>query len=259
MDSPERNLLRKLLRRTELLDRVREEVAEKRDLTERLDVSRATVDRAVRELEALDVLEWTDEGYALTLFGELVNAELRRLLDRFETLGRARELLLLLPRDFEIDPAVLDGAEVVLAERPMPHEPLDRLGELIERHDRVRCYAPVAFPSTIETLHRRVTETDAEVELSLDDRLLERLRTSYGARLEGMLAAENATLHRIPSDRGLGVVLALFDDRIAWIGVHDDGDVRGSITLGSDRASEWARERLDRCRETGEELPPDEQ
>lgn len=258
MSSPERILLEKLLRRTELIERVREGVGEKRELTERLDVSRATVDRAVRELESADVLERTDGGYALTPFGELAYAEFRRLAGRFETLERARELLLSLPAGFEIDPDVLEGAEVTLAERPMPHEPIDRLEELIEEHDRVRCYASIAFPAAIGALHRRITEDDAEIELLLDESLVEYLRTNYDEGLRDALAAENATLRRLPLEQGLGVVLALFDERIVWIGVHDDGDLHGSITLESERASEWARVRLDRCREMGEELPSTE-
>lgn len=254
MSSPERTLLEKLLRRTELIERVEEGIVEKRELTERLDVSRATVDRAVRELESADVLERTGEGYALTLFGELAYAEFRRLVDRFETLDSARELLVLLPAGFEIEPEVLDGAEVVLAERPIPHEPLDRFEELIETHDRTSCYMPVAFPSSIAVLHRRITTSEAEVELLFDGPLVDRLRANYDDELRDALAAENATLRRIPPERGLDVVLALFDERVVWIGVHADGDVRGSITLESDRATEWARAHLNRYREIGEEI-----
>lgn len=255
MSRPERILLEKLLRRTALIERLKEGIVEKRELTEQLDVSRATVDRAVRELESAGVVERTGEGYALTLFGELAYAEFRRLVDRFEALDRARELLLLLPRGFEIEAAVLEDAEIVPAERPMPHEPLERLEELVETHDRVSCYMPVAFPSSVAAFHRRITETDAEVELFLDEPLVDRLRANYAEELREVLASENATLRQFPAERGLDVMLALFDGRVVWIGVPDDGSVRGSITLESDRARDWARERLDRCREVGEEIP----
>lgn len=255
MSSPERTLLKRLSRRTELVERIREGVVDKRALTERLEVSRATVDRAVRELESAGVIERTGEGYALTLVGELAYAEFRRLLDRFETICRARELLVHLPREFEIDPAVLDDAEIVLAEQPMPHEPLERLEELIETHDRVTGYTSVAFPTTISAVHRQITETETEVELFLDERLVDRLRTDYEEGFRDALEAENATLRQLPPERGLDVMLASFGDRVVWMGVLDDGDVRGAIILESDRAREWARERLDRCRETGRGIP----
>lgn len=258
MGRPERSLLETLARRTELVERIREGIGDKRDLTDRLDVSRTTVDRAIRELESEDLVERTEEGYALTLVGELAYAEFRRLMDRFETLDRARELLVLLPREFEIDPAVLEGAEIVPAERPMPHEPLERLEELIREHERVSCYSSVAFPSTISVVHRQITETETEVELLLDGTLVDWLEANYDEGFRDALAAENATIRRLPADRGLEVVLALFDERVVWIGLHHDGDVRGSITAESTRAVEWARERLDRCREAGREVEPSE-
>lgn len=257
MSSPERTLLKRLSRRTQLIERIREGVVDKRALTERLDVSRATIDRAVRELESAGVIERTGEGYALTLVGELAYAEFRRLLDRFETISRARELLSLLPREFEIDPAVLDDAEIVLAEQPMPHEPLERFEELLEEHDRTTVYSPIGFPTSISAVHHQITETETELELFLDERLVERLRTDYEGGFRDVLGAENATLRQLPPERGLDVMLASFDDRIVWIGVYDaDGDVRGAITLESDRALEWARERFGRCREAGREVPP---
>lgn len=257
MSSPERTLLKRLSQRTQLVKQIREGGVDKRALTERLDVSRATIDRAVRELESAGVIERTGEGYALTLVGELAYAEFRRLLDRFETIARARELLLLLPREFEIDPAVLDDAEIVLAEQPLPHEPLERFEELIEECDRATVYSPIGFPTSIAAVHHQITGTETELELLLDERLVERLWTDYEEGLRNVLGAENATLRQLPPERGLDVMLASFDDRVVWIGVYDDdGDVRGAITLESDRALEWARDRLDRCREAGRKIPP---
>ncbi|WP_336362165.1 transcriptional regulator FilR1 domain-containing protein [Halalkalicoccus salilacus] len=139
----------------------------------------------------------------------------------------------------------------------MPHEPLERFEELLEEHDRAVGYSSVAFPTSISAVHRQITETETELELFLDERLVEWLRTDYGEVLRDALEAENATLRQLPSGRGLDVMLASFDDRVVWIGVYDDdGDVRGAITLESERAIEWARERFDRCREAGREIPP---
>jgi predicted transcriptional regulator len=48
---------------------------DKQEFVEELDVSRSTVDRAVRELEALEFIEYRNASYCLTLYGQLVVQE----------------------------------------------------------------------------------------------------------------------------------------------------------------------------------------
>lgn len=255
MGRPERSLLETVSRRTELIEYVREGIDDKRVLTERLDISRATVDRAMRELESEGLVDRTRKGYRLTLAGELAYTEFHRLMDRFETICLTRDLLGHLPADIGIDPAALAGSEISLAERPIPHEPLRQLEALIEEHDRVNCYASVVFPTSIAAFHRQITGTETEFELLLDERLLERLRTSYGEELRDVLGEENCTVRQVPSDHGLDAILALFDGRVVWLGIYDDdGDIRGAIILDSESGREWARERLELCREAGREV-----
>lgn len=228
---------------------------DKRDLTSRLDVSRQTVDRSIRELESTAMVERTGDGYRLTLFGRLAHREFESLLDRLEGLGRARDLLVHLPPDTAIDADVLEGAEVVHSGYPLPHEPLRRLEELVGEADRLVGYSPIAFPEYVSLFHREITLSDVEIELFLDDSLIEGLRSGYLEELREALSASNFTLHRLPEPLRPNMGLVLLDGSTVWIGVYDDSaNVRGAIVTGSDAAVAWARRRLADCRADGREL-----
>lgn len=257
MGTHSRELLETVRRREAVLGCLAGASRDKRELTSRLDVSRQTVDRAIRELESTAMVERVDGGYRLTLFGHLAYREFESLLDRLECLERACDLLVHLPPDTAIDAAVLDGADVVRSGHPLPHEPVRRLEELVEGADRLAGYSPIAFPQYVSLFHRQITRTDTEIELFLDDSLIEGLWSDYLEELREALSAPNFTLYGLPESLCPNMGLALFDDSTVWIGVYDDSaNVRGAITAESDAAVAWARRRLEECREGGHELPP---
>lgn len=117
-----------------------EEPRAKRDLLAALDVSRSTLDRAVRELESLDLVA-RDEGYHLTVTGRLVLELYRGLLADLDDVAAARELLGSLPRDAPMSPAMLRGAEVAVVDGPSPTSVLDHVFELFERAEQMRVFS----------------------------------------------------------------------------------------------------------------------
>lgn len=61
-----------IVQRAQFLERLLDDPAEKRTLVEQLEVSRSTVDRALRDLEVEGLVTYADEGYALTAVGEIL-------------------------------------------------------------------------------------------------------------------------------------------------------------------------------------------
>ncbi len=258
MVPPSHSLLEVVQRRVAVLECLGDAPLEKRELTDRLDVSRQTVDRAIRELESADLIERTDDGYRLTLFGDLAYREFEALLDRYERLCLARDLLIHLPPDTRFGAEVLREADVVRSDHPLPHEPIRELERLVEGATRITGYSPVSFPQYVSLFHRQSTRTDTEIELYLDASLIGRLRADYGEELHEALSAPNATLYGLPEPLCPNMGLVLLDDSTVWIGVYDaNGNVRGAITTGADTAVAWARERFEDCRRHGFEVSPE--
>jgi len=67
-----------LLGRSGVVERLSVEPTAKRDLIDGLDVSRSTVDRAIREIESLGLVESGDDGVTFTLCGRLAAEEFER-------------------------------------------------------------------------------------------------------------------------------------------------------------------------------------
>lgn len=256
MGTPEHSLLETVTRRAAVIERLSDGSRDKRELTEGLDVSRQTVDRAIRELESLAIAERTDEGYRLTLVGDLAYREFEALLARYERLCLTRDLLVHLPPDTRIDTDVLAGATVVHADHRFPHEPARELERLVEGADSLVGYSPIAVPEYVSLFHHQVMRTDTEIELFLDEPLIERLVSSYSEELREALSSPNFALFRLSESLcpNMGIVLA--DGSSVYIGVYDDtGNIRGAITTEADAAVAWARDRLGTCRENGHEVP----
>lgn len=255
MTAPAHGLLETVQRREAVIECLEDDPRDKRGLTRRLDVSRQTVDRAVRELEAAGVVERTADGYRLTLVGDLAYREFEALLERYDRLCLTRDLLVHLPPDAGIDTDVLAGAEVVHSDHPIPHEPVRELERLVEDAASVVGYSPLAFPQHVSLIHQQATRTDTEIELFLDAPLIERLRTEYDEELRDALSAPTFTLYRLDESICPNMGLVLLDDALVYIGVYDaSGNVRGAITTEADAAVAWARERLAECRSNGHEV-----
>lgn len=256
VNTPAHSLLETVTQRAAVIERLSDGSRDKRELTEGLDVSRQTVDRAIRELESAAMVERTDEGYRLTLVGRLAFREFEALLGRYERLCLARDLLVHLPPDTRIDADVLAGATVVHADRRLPLEPARELERLVEEADTLVGYSPVSVPQYVSLFHHQVTRTDTEIELFLDEALLERLVSGYTEELQEALSTPNFTLFRLSESLcpNMGIVLA--DGSSVHIGVYDDtGNIRGTITTDADAAVAWARDRFETCRENGRKVP----
>lgn len=235
-----------IARRGDVLRAVGAGEISKRDLVDRLDVSRSTVDRSIRELEALDLIERATSGYRQTLPGRVALEEFERFETRIDGLVRSRKALVELSNDVPFDGAILDDAEVVLAERHSPHVPITRYCDLVERATSVRSMSPAVFPQSVSTYYEAVVERGMDARLVVSDAVIERLVAAYADELREMLATGRLELRRrndqIPY--GLAVADTPTGARAAIL-MYAEGGACAYLANDSPAAVEWASNKFD--------------
>ena len=243
-------LLFQLYRRHRFVERLYEGGADKRALAAELDVSRSTVDRAVRELEAAELVERDRGTVRLRPVGRLLVEEYRSLLDAVERVERADDLLSALPPDSPIRLDVLDGADVYPATRPAPYESIRHLKALVRTADRMRgCSKALSHAPLGRLLYHRTTNGDLELELVyepamidylLDSRLDERRTMVESGNFRPMEASDLPfALFLLEEDGETTVCVCAYDE---------DDDFRGLLINDTETAIEWAKAVYERHR-----------
>jgi len=243
--------------RGDVLALVQDEPLSKRDVVEHVDVSRSTVDRAIRDLEADGLVERTADGYVATVAGR-VAADARDTYRRTVSgVARARSLLALLPRDAEVAPEMVAGAEVVHATAPSPSAPLDRLRERIEASDRhygmSAAETGTGFPALF---YESVVADELDLEFVFTEPLFEHFREQFVDEWREMHShgfdvyaisgfPYGLALCETPVDTTAALVVYDQQSRLAGILFNDDPD-----------AVAWVRERYERYRDRATRMEP---
>lgn len=227
-------------RRLELLAAL-EERQHKRDLLEELDVSRSTLDRAVRELETLGLVA-RDDGYQLTATGRLVCELFEGFLADLEDVAAAGDLLRPLPPDVPLSPVLLRGATVEEAEPPSPVRAFAPIDDLIADCDRARGFAVAATRPVdlLDRLERRVAD-GARFEWLFTPEMADYLRETHAERLATLRDSGRFDAHvREGLPYGLGLVV-VGDRHYTYVTLYDDDHtVRGAIVNDGIEAYSWA-------------------
>lgn len=236
-------LLETLHRRGSVLSLLADGARRKRDLVDAVDVSRSTVDRAIRDLEAEGLVERTAEGYAVTVAGRVVAADRDRYRRTVESVADARSLLSLLPQRAEVPAAVLRGATAMHATAPSPAAPLDELQARIVGSDRYRAVAAIDPGTGFASLYEEQVVAGAlDLEFVFTDALTAYVRDHRGALWR--------TLHEHGVDvyatedvpHGLGIAED-GDDASVMLPVYDEQkQLAGVLFNDAPAAVDWARE-----------------
>lgn len=113
---PTGELLTVIGRRQSILSRLRRGPESKATLVSETDNSRSTVDRALRRLEALNLVGYRTEGYEMTLTGRLALNAYDQFAARAESVVAAGKLVSHLPANAPMVHAMLADAELVFAD-----------------------------------------------------------------------------------------------------------------------------------------------
>ncbi len=241
LDSDLRERISTVVKRTAFLDRLAGEPASKRDLRDELDLSRSTVYKAVRELEALGLVTETDAGVALTLVGRLLAEECRAFEERVAAVTDAEALLSALPADVPVTTDLLVGAETARGERHAPTGPVEYIDDFVRRTDRVVGFTPVVLPQYVDMFHEEVVGGGLTADLVLETPVAEYLRENHGDRLSEALATGNLSVRRTDETLPFGLVVAE-DEGLVLIVYDEGGDLRGVLLNDTEAALDWGTE-----------------
>lgn len=243
-------------RRADLLA-VLEDSQEKRDLLEVLEVSRSTLDRAIRELESLGLVA-RDDGYQLTATGQLVCDLFERFLADLEDVAAAEELLRPLPPDVPISPVLLRGATVEIAEPPSPVQALAPIDDLMADCDRAKGLAVAATrPGDLLDRFERRVEDGARFEWVFTPEMADYFRANHAetmAALRDTGRFDSYVREGLPYGLGLVVV---GDRHYTYVTLYDDAHtVRGAIVTDGIEAYSWAEHVYESYREEAAPMGP---
>lgn len=235
----EDDVLLAVVRRRAVLTTLQESALSPNDLTDRLDISRSTVHRVARQLEAENLVQRCDGHLGLTPLGDVVTDELHAFERTFAAAKRLEPALAAFDGTrftFPID--AFADATVTEATSQDPYRPVNRFMSLVEGTETLRGIDPASInPLHLDDLHEAVLdgmETDAVFQPGVVEELIrnnpERARTAF--------ESGNLTL-RTHDDLQFGLTLA--DDRVG-VGIYEDesGLMTEYVDTNSPAAYEWA-------------------
>ena len=235
----------------ELIDRP----IRKPELQARLDVSRSTVDYAVRELLEAGLVDRVPEGFQATLFGELAFATFTEYDRTLAGQCRAAAVLEVLPNGAIDEPAVFDGAEIALPDPAAPDRPVRRFLELVEACDSLLGFSPVVLEKYVDVFHDRIVNQAMRTEVIITREVLGHLASTYADRFREVLEAENCTIYESTAEPPFGLVLLEVDgEELLGIVAHDETGIRGFLVNNLPLARAWGERAYREYREQADEV-----
>lgn len=228
----------------------------KRELTTRLDVSRSTVDRAVRQLEANHLVTRTDGAVCLTRAGRLSYDAFAAYCDQITRVAAHGDILAELPPSAGVGQALLDGATVYRSDPPATGRPTNEVTALIARGTAMRaCVTVINDAATADECYRMVTERGGEGCVVYTSALADHIRDDYFAHHHEMVETGGFSAYEtesLPFD--LFVVDTDDGVEVAVLVYGDTGMVRGAIHNDTDAAVAWGERTFERLRASATEF-----
>lgn len=244
-----------LARRAGLLHSLRSEAQSKRDLVDALSVSRSTVDRAVRNLEARGLVERRDGTVGISLKGRLAFAAFESLATDVQSLDAAGTVLEPLDSTATMDVSLLRNAEVVQADSVTPHRPIVTLRDHLEGASEVRGFTTGVLPSHVDAYREQIVDHGMSVEFVVTEDVLEELVTSHRDTLEELL--DTGRLDVWCADHVLEYslfVVETADRTVVCAVVYDDRGVFGVVENDDEQAVRWATGLFEELREDADQI-----
>ncbi|WP_418286417.1 helix-turn-helix transcriptional regulator [Halorubrum sp. DTA46] len=228
-----------VVRHRPVLEALRTEPLDRREIEERLEVSRATSHRFTRWLGEQGFVEKADGRFRLTGRGEAVADEVLRFEANVHTVHRLAPLLDTICEDhqeFVLEPFV--DATVTLAEPNDPYRPVERFISLLKESETFRGFNTTHMaPLVLGGFHHQIFE-ETDTEIIYLPHIVEKLFETYPERAREAIDRGHLAL-RTRDDLPYG--LAVFDERVG-IGGYDEttGLMQVFVDTDASIAYEWA-------------------
>lgn len=183
-----------VLQRWDVVDSLREGPKDKRALVAGLDCSRSTVDRAVRDLESMGVIEYADGKHAVTPLGETVAADLEGIMETVELRRELEPFLEWIPDgEFDLPLEHLSSGELWLPEPGDPWAMVNRHVTVLSEAEDIRCVLPLIGLHAYEVVYERIVDDGGRAEVVVTPDVARTLRTDPAY---ADMTAELATIGR---------------------------------------------------------------
>lgn len=260
MHSSTADIVRIVTRRQGLLETLAERPRRKRELVDRLECSRSTIDRAIRELEQFEFVARDESGYRLTVTGRLVLSEYRRCTGAFDAIDGGSELLRHVPRDAPMSTALLEDARTY---EPKPHAPLEPLQELVDRFEsatHVRGFAAAErIPETRAQLYEQTVENGLDVEAIFTEDLAAFLFAEYPDQARAVVTDGDFDMYATESiPYELTIVEEPDESHVFVFVLNERTEIQGVIRNDTRAALEWAHAVFRHFRSTATAVAPPE-
>jgi len=241
-------------RRIDTLRTLAEASASKSALAERIGISRSTAERSLRDLSTLGFVGATADGYRLTTPGRLALDEHDRRVGRIGSLADAASLFDGVALDFDVDPALFEGAQVVEPRPHAPHRPVECVAALVANATHVSVYSARHLSRNARVYHDRVLDGMTGT-FVVTDRVVDRQRSVRPDDLREAIDLGRVGIRRIDRDDPVTLVLAETPDgpEVGLV-VHLDGTPRGFVGTDDPAATRWARDLHERLWEAATPL-----
>lgn len=252
-EHPVADVIETCLRRRDFVESLMEASADKRQLTARLDVSRSTVDRGVRDLETRGLVEYDDGEYAITRFGRTVATGFADLSERVAVAERLEPFLRLVPPAFDVDLRHLADATLALSKPSDPHGMINVHVERLRETDDHRLLLPVTGLHAYEVGHRTVVDGGARAESVVTPGVADLYRgdTPYAPLYEEMTGSGRYECR--VTERPIPFYLGILDDTVQ-VGVTKENEPRAILETEDPAVREWAEATYGEFRESADLL-----
>jgi predicted transcriptional regulator len=229
-------------RRLDTLRALDEAPASKAGLTERIDGSRSTAERSIRELETHGFVAPSDDGYRVTVAGRLALAAHDERRGRTATAAAVAPLFDGVDLSFDVDLPVLDGARVVEAHPYAPNRPVECVAALVADATHVSVYTGRFSSRHARLYYDRVLDGMTGTFVAAN-RVIERQRSIRPGDMREAMDLGRVSVRRLDRDDPVSLVLAETPDGPEMgLVVYRGETPRGFVGSDDPAATRWARD-----------------
>jgi len=224
-----------------------------------LPISRSTVDRSIEDLISIDFAAQEGSVYKSTTTGRLALREYDQFKSRTDSLTGASTLLNNLPEEVELDPVILDGARITLAESHAPEQALEPSSEILKDATVLKGLAPVVLNTYLFNIGEQLERDCLGGEIVVEPDVLSSLQRTSNDIAEPIFNDDSLSLYL--SETQLPYALWIMEtpngDQVG-VTVYNSTGVAGVLVNDSDSAVQWAESQYQSYRDQAELLSKSE-
>ena len=244
--------------RVAVLRLLREEPRSHDEIRDRIDASRVTTARILREFEERGWIGRSGQECELTATGEWVCEAFTGLLGEMGAERRLRTVLKWLPTDsLTFDVRCLRDAELVVLEESDATAIIRRILEIRRSSDRIRGLTRTVAPIFIENDWESTVHGDTQLEMVVTPDVLDTVR-SHPTSAQQLCEMLDEPGVRVSVHEDIPISVGIYDREVGIDLVDEQGIVKAGMVSGDETVRAWAVDLFETCRDRARPVGPDE-